>query len=207
MGAAAQVGQLGLGALGLMNAQNEARSARDQQDRYMQRFDQAYQQVKGWLDEMKGRGAFDAGKRIDAIKNVVNQNAGIDMNNAAAATRIAGYKPGDTAGQDMMTRVGVNNQRYFAGLANDITNQALQDEFNAVNTLSNASGILSGQGSMVQNRYNQAQAGLSNAGAGFGNILANTDWNAFKIKRPSSSVAGAGLYGPNETGQSRVRRI
>jgi len=82
-----------------------------------------YKLLMDTYNQRKSEGFYDPEKRITQLTQDYQTRSARDLDNLAGAARTAGYRPGDSAPQQMLTSAS-NQYRYrFDQMANDIRNE------------------------------------------------------------------------------------
>lgn len=110
--------------LGNQSAQKGANSAQAQQAALIAKQIELWNKRMKMADELVASGAFNEDVAIGKANALSLQEQGVDQNNAAASSRVLGYKPGDTA-----------PLRQQEGIKERYSRQRAVDNFNLVSSL------------------------------------------------------------------------
>lgn len=116
--------------------------------------------LQNWQDVSR-QGAFDPNAQLDALKADTAYQTGINTKNAAGASRILGYRPGDSVPIQQQNEINNKSALQYADLSNQIRNNAFQSRLSSYGQAALGAGSLYGQGANIYGNV----AGLKNQAA------------------------------------------
>lgn len=202
-----------LGIAGLMQgngARGQAQDAQNKQWELISRQIKAFDSLQGVIQGMEGSGAFDPTARVEQARKDQGDFEQRDLNNAAGAYRIAGYKPGDSPMQGGLDSVRVNYKSNFDRIVGDIRRGAIFDRLGAYQGLNQASGSLNTGIGAAGNQADYYRSQDSGMGGLLGNLMPFLGQMGKKGGTPTqtmrapgqSQVTKAGAYGSDGASES-----